>query len=203
MNSKRLLWLTTLFAIAGLGCDSSAPPSSAHPTNDGGGVPSCLPSFTACGGSVVGTWELQSDCGGPSLTDKCQSPITVAYTPGYSFTFNADDTYSVTSANYTATWARPASCYAGPSGASDCAAQATCSNSIDESCGCSLSIDGSCACSVTVNGARTIDGSYTISGTNLALNGGGSNAYCVQGNTMTWFHAAEGQAPGVVVLTKR
>jgi hypothetical protein len=155
-----------------------------------GGKSSCVSGFTACGGSVVGTWEIQSACSDPSSTSKCQAPVNAAYNPGYSITFNADGSYHIDSANMLITTTIPASCYPGPSAASDCAAQSSeCNTGIVSNC-CSLSIDGSCACSVTVKGGTgSSDGSYTLSGTNLALtaNGGSPStiAYCVRGNTMT------------------
>src|SRR5690348_8844558 len=100
MNTTNLIWG---FSLLLLGCGAEGPAGSGGGQLGGSNL-RCVSGITPCGGSVVGSWDMESTCA--NSTNECQ-PQAVAYTSGYGVTYNADGTFSLPPVHYTATWATP------------------------------------------------------------------------------------------------
>jgi hypothetical protein len=145
-------------------------------------------SFTACGGSLVGTWTFTASCAtfapgalGPPFSTCPQSVVSATADVTGSVTFNADMTYSVndtTSLQIKATL--PNTCLDGGA--------AVCSGMVGG--GGTLSDDGTtCTLNMSQNSPTNETGTYTTSGnTFTTMKDGGSDTpiqYCVSGTTLT------------------
>jgi hypothetical protein len=179
-------------ALATLSCGSSS--------NGGGG--NCGKA-TACGGNIVGSWQITSACstGGASMPNASCPGETIAVdsvNDTGSITFNMDGTYMAmlsTSAQETLTV--PGSCLA-TSGATCNQLGMALNGTLAQpdggaapgsiSASCTMS-GANCTCHVTFSlSGQTAMGTYATSGTNVTITPTGgtatTDAYCVQGNTL-------------------
>jgi hypothetical protein len=162
----------------------------------GGSAGACPSGGAPCGGDVVGTWQVVTDCAegtqAPSAASGCSGASAVLRGMGSgSLTFNPDGTASVAlSLSETETELIPESCLGGDGATVDCSefnsSETVSSGTVTETCSpsgtgcsCTLSIDVP-----TTNGA----GTYATSGTTLTIAGTGATdtySYCVSGDTLT------------------
>jgi hypothetical protein len=167
--------------VAAFGCSSSS--------SSGGGGPDCT-SFNACGGNVVGTWNVTKACVGGTpnpLASQCPSSTAqISENASGAVTFKSDGTYSstiTTSAVEDVTL--PASCL--PGGATCAQLQTAINQQGDGGAGsttgtCTAAPSGGCSCHVTVaGGGGSTNGTYSTSGTTITIDGTPS-PYCVQGS---------------------
>jgi hypothetical protein len=183
-------------------------------TSSGGGGPNCS-SFTACGGSVVGTWSFSKACLNGITNPLAQycpsSTFSLSDTISGSFTFQANNMYSttMTSDMVAEDLGVPTSCLNGQtcaqlqtniqmaltSGTASCASSAT-----------------GCSCLVTNSTSTTSEnGTYATSGDTITLtpaNGtpGSPTQYCVQGNTLlvqTGSANPDAGTPGIVLAATK
>lgn len=179
---------------------------------------------SACGGDIVGTWQVSSSClavDTSSMMDSTSCPGETASASGTKITgtisYNADKTYSstlTTSGSVVVTL--PASCLTQQGVTVTCAqlqqALSGAMSSTFSSVTCAES-GGGCACSVGLNPVTaTQTGSYsTAAGVLTQTETGGSpddSNYCVQGNTLTispgsGSNAMSNGVTGSIVLTKQ
>lgn len=184
MNSFSLATLTgTLLAV--LGCGGSS-------TNSGGllGGGSCPSSFTPCGGNVVGTWHLKSECMAMSSSSSSAcAGESFSFAPGstygITYTFGANGTLSASvSGNMTATLRYPAACLHSDAGAAQACSDlnkilqsssqqvgdAGTNNIKSLSISCSADSSGTCVCNENIGySPYSITGSYTTSGTKITI----------------------------------
>ncbi len=171
-------------------------------------APTCSGNFSACGGDVVGTWELSEICftgdvdaafGGFDEPECAGAMTGVRFTPSATYEFRADGTYEVVGTarftfgmTVTAACGRalagdpsftftPSRCRSLEESVNDTAAEP---DSSLESAQCALS-GTACVCSVTGRPMDLSDaGTYETQGTRL-LAGGELNDYCVDGDELT------------------
>jgi hypothetical protein len=210
----RGLWVSLLALVASIGCSGD---DSGGGYDSGGGLPAACTSFAACGGNVVGNWNLAALCG-PASTPQVQNPLGAqcpsataagAATATGTVTFNADLTYtSALTATGTATITVPKSCLNGTT----CAAfqtllQGQPSSTMFSSINCPD--DGtSCDCTFTaVPETSNETGTYAIAGTTITLTPTGGAAgqptpYCVNGNELSMQSMGSDGTLGVFVFNK-
>jgi hypothetical protein len=208
----RVAWRAGLIAIAAIGCGGSSAKSDggALAGGSGGGSTGAAGSGTGgaagsgsngscgnvepCGGSLVGTWSFTAECinsmvFAPQTQAICAqaSVSSVNASVSGSATFDASMVYSVTQ-NVTAAvvWNVPASCVAG----------GTCADFADTfqsqlAAGVTFTCTGSsdCSCTESVVGSTTDNGTYSTTGSVLAINSAVSGStttggYCIQGSTL-------------------
>jgi len=232
----KLLVLVTLIGVSAtaLGCGGGGATYDGSPA--GGSCPS---TFTPCGGNPTGTWRLRTDCTSTSSSSNSSCPGQSTSTvpgSGYSatYTFNANGTLNIlVSGSLTEVIRYPPEClYSDASATQACAdrnktmqsvvamfgdAGSTTIKSLSISCAADSS--GFCVCSETFNyGTYTITGSYTTSGTKLAVtalstpgmpDGGAGDAgtsapvdYCVSGNNLWIGPSSSSSSSSVITLTK-
>jgi len=195
-------------------------------TGSAGTSGSCT--FTACGGDLVGTWNVESLCSpNPSVTCPPYDGVTIdrsASVATYTFAANGTFTYAA-SGTLTETLRYPKDCLSpgADAGVSElCAAfQAAVQSSIAKADGGSLSGLTSFTCSVENNFCVCVEvftnlsvnetGTYTTSGNQLTITiTGGSTAdggfpnsdYCVSGSTLK-IRSPSTEGDVVTKLTKR
>ena len=202
--------------------------STGGSSSTGGSGPACT-NGTPCGGSVVGTWTVQSSCltaSGQldmgSLGIGCTSaPITGgSLSVTGTWTANSDGTYSDnTNTRGDEQVALPASCLMVSGTTTTCDAlarsafsslgyaSATCTDAAGGGCNCSAHVDQTGGIGV-LNVMASTGSEYTASGNTLSLSDGRNQipySYCVQGNTLTltptW--SRTGTATGTIVLQKQ
>ena len=178
-------------AAASLGCN-------------GGGNGTCG-KVQPCGGSVVGTWKIVSECstaaGMDIMNSTCPGETVQANNTSASgnFVFNADMTYTETATiSGSATVGIPASCLTMSGITLTCAQldQVFQLEAMDPTSGLQsgrcASAGATCNCTIVLAPQTTTDmGTYTTAGTTLTLTstsatgtGGGSGDYCVQMNEL-------------------
>lgn len=192
--SKSFVLVVTLLSLTTLACGGGSSTSS-----------SCG-SFTACGGSVVGTWKISNLCMGQADAgvsngdaSACSgTPTNVSATYGGTLTFASDGTYTVS-----LTTAGSASFTYSSSCLSSMGMTCTQIDSLLKSLGtsdagvsgsCASASSGGCACSETLNSTMSPEtGNYTTSGSTITMQSSTSTStsttadlsdYCVQGNTL-------------------
>jgi hypothetical protein len=181
-------------AACGSGAKNTAGTGGSAGTNVDAAVNgiSCDP-FTACGGSIVGTWRLVSNCGSVS-TSPCPSTERIAFKSSVqsTYTFASDGTFTfAASGDLTEALRYPLACLSGitdagipqacadiesrfvtPTQTGDAGAQTV----VVKSASCAAAANDSCACMAVLGstgGAQMTSGSYTTSGNQLTLAGSG------------------------------
>jgi non-reducing end alpha-L-arabinofuranosidase len=173
-------------------------------SSSGGAAASCS-NVTACGGSVVGTWNVTSSClkvsGQLDLSlvgAGCSTaPVTGSLTVSGTWTANSDGTYTdntMTSGDEQFTLAP--SCLVISSTQTDCPGAANIISSLGySSVTCTAATGGGCACSATVKqsgGAGVVsniaspNGNYAPTGNLITIDNQTPYSYCASGSTMTW-----------------
>jgi len=172
--------------------------------SSGNAGPSCA-NVTACGGSVVGTWNVRSSCLKVSGTLDLSSigatcpnaVVTGSLTASGTWTANANGTYTDrTTTSGDEQFDLAPSCLIISSTQTDCAGAANIITSLGyATVTCSPVSAGGCSCSATIKQSggpgllsvfAAADGSYVTSGDQLTLEGGLPYTYCASGDTMTW-----------------
>jgi hypothetical protein len=184
----------------------------------GGGGASC-DANAACGGDIVGVWDLTATCNldGPRPDGFCseqtvvsQASVTGTYTFRADGTATFDGTFSGTDND-----ALPAACLVDP--LSTCAAldadlkqRVAAPGSIYQSAACTEASSGGCACAWSFESTATTSATYTTTGSTLTLTNTSSgtattSSYCVQGSTMVISvpPSTPGGPPIIYLLTKR
>ena len=191
-RQKSVPALTALLGIC-LHLDACGGKSSGK---DGGGTDgdgqahtSVCGTFTACGGSIVGTWKVSSLC--------LDAPQGYPSCPGFqhsgqlqysgTITFSSSGTYiSALTRSGTLVSTYPTTCLAG----STCSQLSSSLFQPDAGYAgsCSSNADA-CVCSATYAGPEDEQGTYTIDGSSIVMSsaswGGDQGQYCVQGNQLT------------------
>ena len=146
--------------------------------------------FTACGGSVVGTWTVSSIC--------LDSPQGYPSCPGFqhsgqlqysgTITFSSSGTYTrALTRSGTVVSTYPMTCFAGIA----CAQLSSSLFQPDAGYTGSCSSNGdACVCSLTYDGPENEQGTYATEGNSIVMSSGASSGdeqgeYCVQGNQLT------------------
>ena len=194
VRSARLATTVAFATIAGACSSSSLGPSgtggsSGAGTGGGGGGVTC-PAGTACGGSVVGTWNVTASCLSISgdldiglVGAGCPTtPVTGSLQVTGTFTANADGTYSDgTTTSGAEQFPLAAACLTISSTPVTCDGAANFIKNLGfASLTCTSTSNGGCACSGTVQQsgslgvvsvAPTTSGSYTPSGNQVTIAG--------------------------------
>jgi hypothetical protein len=206
-------------------------PDQAGPKDDAAGSANACQDFTPCGGDLVGTWHLRSECARYVDSSLCQGRAISMEMSGSlpTYTFNANGTFAVSfSGSIEETIRYPIACFH-----SDAGAVQTCSNlerSVQQAMQagadagaltvnlttftCALDTEQSCVCDEKVTpSAISVTGTYTTCGgqfTARVLNesGGIGDAgtgaptdYCVAGNTLRLRSTSSGSET-ISTLTK-
>jgi len=204
----------------GIPSSGGAPGASGTPSS-GGASGSCT-NVTACGGDVVGTWNVSSSCLKVSgqldlgaIGAGCPSTaVTGSLQVSGTWTANADGTFTdntLTTGNEQFDLA-PA-CLVISSTPTNCSGVASIISSIGyTSVDCTALAAGGCRCAATVKqqggpGMVSVfaapNGNYTRAGTALTVDDKLPYAYCVNGSTMTWTpEPANPTMAGTVVFQK-
>jgi hypothetical protein len=190
------------------GC-SSQQNSSAGSTSTSA---SCATPFSACGGNVVGTWNLANACVSKFVNPgNMACPASTAQlmeNVSGSITFNDDGTF-VTDANTTIveTLSIPATCLVDAGATETCQQLQNAFNQPTEagpppavtSC---TSAMGGCSCQLTdtlMGGGQKA--SYSTLKSRIALGGAPPAQYCVQGNTLRLEAEVSNGMPGSATIT--
>jgi non-reducing end alpha-L-arabinofuranosidase len=182
--------------------------SSAGAVGTGGGSspgPTACFNVTACGGSVVGTWNVTSSC--VKVTGQLDlslvgagcatAPVTGSLTVSGTWTANSDGTYAdntMTTGEEQFTLAP--SCLVISSTQTDCNGAASIISSLGySSVTCTAAAGGGCTCAATVKQSGGLglvsvfaatSGNYQTSGNVVSVDGQLPYSYCASGSTMTW-----------------
>jgi hypothetical protein len=186
-------------------------------------------SFTACGGNIVGTWHVASECGSFSPSSCPPSPGIVIEQEmsqaTYTFGSNGSFTFVISGA-FSETFRYPLACtgaLADAGSAQSCAefqsaVQASIAKgdagSYGETFTCAMDVNQICVCTEawTYPAPQTQTGTYLASGDQVTLttsvDGGAGDAgapasvaYCVSGNTLTLHLTGGGNVAGDLVMT--
>jgi hypothetical protein len=167
----------------------------------GAGAGGACSSFTACGGSLLGTWQLTSTCFFmPPAASGCAAETVDAATfhESGSYMFNSDLTYSASVIpSGTLGFTMPQSCTPAQPIATTCAVfNSTYSSLVSQpgspyaSAGCAVS-GTDCVCTFTFNGQTvSATGTYVVGTDTVTLTRAGSttsttNNFCVQGTKLS------------------
>jgi hypothetical protein len=176
------------------------------------GAISCDP-FTACGGNIVGAWQLVSNCGSISTTP-CASSERISSKSSWAhatYTFAGDGTFTATATNpLTESLRYPLGClgaitdagipqacadlerlFLAPPQPSDGGTQPP----EVQSASCSAVANETCACTAVLSymGAPTTSGSYTTSGNQITFGAPGSDGGAPDaGATAVWEYCVSG-----------
>jgi len=179
----------------------------------GAGAHSCH-AITACGGDVVGTWQVSDYCSevlsAPDASGTCAGATVSISQPKVSgsVTFNADlTTLTTLSLSFSEQASFPASCYTQTQCDDFSAAlksEAQVSNAV-----CNYSASAGCGCTLDFGTTQTaVPGTYQIDGNTITTKSSTSTTtpepddYCVSGNTLTISTTnAQGQV-STITLTK-
>ena len=190
---------------AGRGGTGGAPATGAAGSGGAGaggaGAGAACTSFTACGGSLLGTWQLTSTCFfTPPAASGCADETVDAATfhESGSYVFNSDLTYSASVIpSGTLGFTMPQSCTPAQPIATTCAVfNSSYSSLVSQagspyaSAGCAASATD-CVCTFTFNGQTvSATGSYVVGTDTLTLTRAGSTTsttdnFCVQGTALS------------------
>jgi hypothetical protein len=154
-------------------------------------APSCSPTFTPCGGDVVGTWTSSAVCGATAQLMMACPGASTSFMPTASatYTFNADGSFSLSlTADESGTQTLPASCLSGIQSCALLEMTSTTQGLTTSTTGCTGNPSQSCTCTFTAKGTLTDTGTYTTAGTGLTMkdSSGPSSplGYCVTGNQL-------------------
>lgn len=197
--------------LGGSGANAGSPGSSGSGSGSAGQSGMC-PAITACGGSLVGKWQLTDLCLNLTAdgTDLGCDGATLSLdhvTPSGSIEFKADLTWQTSSEikvdehlNF------PTSCYTSDQctqfetalKAEDGVTSATCTYDAQSGCSCKIS-----SAQPSMNG-----GTYAVSGNNVTLTTDGSDgppetdSFCVSGNTLHLQNDSASGGIAVITATK-
>jgi hypothetical protein len=147
------------------------------------------PVFEPCGGSVVGTWYLSSECRAGADPSSCFGGYNVSFDRGATivYTFNADGTFKVSAPSPLRLIMRyPLVCLGSDAGAAEACsdyqnrvqqslpglADAGTSTSIPLGFTCQAESDQACLCSEDLDmAAVTVTGNYSVSGNTITTTG--------------------------------
>jgi hypothetical protein len=187
-------------------------------SEDDGDKASSCGSFTACGGSIDGTWQIDGTCmagdlaaalkSGMNLPSACSDLITsVTQVTTGSVTFaSGTETNNVTTTvteriNYTSACVSAMTKQNVVLDASACSQlQSSVSSSTSGASATCALVGNSCGCSVTLTSADTSTSTYTVSG-NTLVPGDGTDpvSYCVSGSTLKITQASS-DLPGMTLF---
>jgi hypothetical protein len=178
----KLLPLVTLtgVSLAVLGCGGG----TGTPGGTLGG--SCPSSFTPCGGNLVGTWHLETECTGSSSSSSVSCPgISISLGYAATYTFGPTGTFTFSSPGSMSETVRyPAECLHSDAGAVlACADMSSAMQSAAQHAGdagtstitftggsCSADPSGICVCNESFTYSSTSGtGTYTTSGTKVTI----------------------------------
>ena len=205
--------LVVTLALAGLcGCGGIADGGGG---GGGGGAPGGVAVTctwtSACGGDVVGTWNLQVECltGSPPPSASCPGETITTSSPSVygTMTFDGSGNYSIdATVSALVDLTLPASCLPGMVDCQTLATQVKPQLPPGATITCSGSASSSCECMVQETLHSTAMGAYVASGGVLTetLVGGvpTKRSYCVQGNTLTIETQNKDGTVGLVVATR-
>jgi hypothetical protein len=190
----------------GTGVGGDATGAGGSDTGTGGGGPDLCANVTACGGDVVGTWNVTGSCltvsgdmdvssfglGCPTVT--ATGTLTVAGT----WTANGDGTYSDnTTTTGTETLELPTTCLDVSGTHTTCSRISAPLSSVGfDSVDCvDNAATAGCTCTCTIDQAGGLgvgpmypsaSGTYTVAGNTLTITAGAQEySYCVDGTTLT------------------
>jgi hypothetical protein len=154
-NAARVASCSLLFGLIGCGTSDQG----AVGTDDVVGPYECPASFSACGGSLLGSWRWVETCN--AFGASCFS-LTVVDGEERIDTFAADGTLAGTAAVDSVTDTTTAACYApgGPNSGEPCSRSA--------SDACALDVHGNCTCTGGTTYAASLD-NYTSTGSSFTL----------------------------------
>jgi hypothetical protein len=145
----------------------------------------CPAEFSACGGSLVGTWRWDETC---IAFDASCFDLAVVDGEERTDTFSADGAFAGTAAVDSVTDTTTAACYApgGPNSGTPCSGSA--------SDVCAFDVSGNCTCTGGTTYTAT-SGSYTSTGSTFTLNLGDGSPdrtfdYCVRNSELITHSAA-------------
>jgi hypothetical protein len=191
--------LTTLLLSTSLSAAGCLGPLGGNSAG-GGDTPSC-DSFTACGGDLNGTWELDSTCAqgelsavllaednAPQACSDLYSSVSMQLTGAIQYANGVETANLTITRTYTAVYTAP--CLSAMSNSTVTVTEAGCANAQStlnarSNTTASCQFDGdNCSCQVEqrTGGTPTVD-SYTIADGSLTYSGGNSSQFCVQGST--------------------
>jgi hypothetical protein len=182
-------------------------------TSAGNTAPSCAMPFSACGGSVVGTWSLSKACVSkfvnPGNMACPSSTAQLGEDVSGTIKFNEDGTF-VTNANTTIreTLSIPSTCLVDGGVTETCQQlqnslnQPTDAGAPPAVASCTSAAMGGCSCELsdTLMGGGQ-QATYSTLGTRIALGGAPPAQYCVQGNTLRLETAVSNGSPGSATIT--
>jgi hypothetical protein len=184
----------------GAGSDASSADGGGH--HVGVDLPPTCPALTACGGTLIGTWDYRAACidnvvsklKGSCAAAAIQNPTGTV--KGYvSFMGNNTVLRTLTS-TVTATIVLPPSCTGG----------ASCSvvqSRLSPSSVCT-GTGGTCSCIVTNENSISDSDTYSLNGNTLVTGGGAQYDFCVSGNTLSYAdRGAQPEYHGTFELAKR
>ncbi len=169
--------------------------SSAVLSAGSGGTGATCPTFTPCGGDVLGDWTIKDFCLGSAMSDALSEfcpGATVSVGPIMAtgtLSFKADGT-EVGSAtlSYQGSVHIPADCYT----EANCATYETALNTVNgvSTASCSWDAATGCSCAMSINQAPSMgSGTYQVQGTDILFTSSDSgntsvSNFCVSGNTL-------------------
>ena len=189
---------------AGSAGSAGALGAGGSPNGAGGAGASCS-NVTACGGSVVGTWNVTSSCikvsGNLNMmaigAGCATAPVTGSLQVTGSWTANADGTYTdKTTTTGDEQFTLAPSCLVISSTQTDCPGAANIISALGyATVTCTAAAGGGCACSATVNqagGMGTVsniaspNGNYATANNVITIDNQAPYSYCASPSTMTW-----------------
>ncbi len=212
-----VVWIASCGGGSGVGSDGGTGGAGAvgdAGTDRGSDGPTCG-AVAACGGAVVGRWNVTDGCvtAAPDLSNVCVGiTATVKFLFTGSASYNADLTYTQTGSNGgTVHYQFPSACI----GTQTCAQVQAVLLSAGSAAGMGFTFQsavcasggGGCACDATLaSQAANETGTYsTTGGTLTTVHGATSDSaqYCVNGVTMHQMPNVTTGATGSIVLTKQ
>ncbi len=189
----RIAGVATAALLGFLALSASACGGSTHRESEGSSVTSCA-SFSACGGDVVGTWDLVALCSAlvtSRLPAECRDKVSITESTGSGeIEFTGIDVRTAFESHVTATYRYDQTCAAALFG-SVTVDEAFCgaledqyvAMPVSDSVSCAFGM-GTCVCAF---GYLTKSGStqpYVTQGTNLVPMDGAPVPYCVNGDEL-------------------
>jgi hypothetical protein len=205
-------WSGFVLAACVLASGCSSQTTSGNSTGSSAAA-SCAAPFAACGGNVVGTWNLATACVSKFVNPgNMACPASTAQlmeNVSGSITFNDDGTF-ITNAStaIVETLTVPATCLMDAGTTETCSQLQSSFNQPTEAgpppavASCTSAGMGGCSCQLTdtLMGGGQKD-SYSTLNTRIALGGAPPAEYCVQGNTLRLETEVSNGMPGSATIT--
>jgi hypothetical protein len=195
---------------AGGGTDSGGGGGDGGITDPGGGKTATLtftscPAFSACGGSLPGTWDYTAGCVTSdelfaSAKQLCASLTTksISGTAKGTLLFTAATVQRDVTSTVTAVLDIPSSC---ASLAGGCPGVQAALRQGFPTAACTGT--SACDCTITITDTTKDSSAYTQSGNTVTLTNGDKYDVCVAGTKLTYKESGGNASPGVFELTKR